>query len=432
MKQAMVLGGGISGKAATRLLRRLGYTVTIYDQRPIDPGAHDLASVSLVSGPWSDVVVDGVDLVVTSPGFAPSSPPIRDIRRRGIPLIGETELALRHLKAPVVAVTGTNGKTTVTEMISAMLTASGLRAPAVGNIGDPASDLVGQDLDIVVLEASSFQLYYCETLHPRVAVLLNLAPDHLDWHESFAEYAAAKGRIFRRQEPSDLLIIDADDAGANHLAADAPSTVVGVSGRRLPAGGAGADGDVLRLPSGTVPLADLALSDPIYVVDIAAAGVAAHAIGTPHSAIAEVATSFTPGAHRRTLIGVWDGVQWVNDSKASNPHAAVAAISSYPSVVLIAGGRNKGLDLAPMMRVPTLRHVIVLGEAAVELVAAAAEIPVAEAATMADAVALADAVARPGDTVLLSPGCASFDMFQSYAERGEVFTAEVRTRKEAA
>ncbi len=428
--RALVLGGSVTGRAAVQLLGRLGYAVTVYDEMPLDP--RDVAPAAMVTGAWSDELLDAVDLVVTSPGFKPSSPPIMAARARRVPLWGDIELAMRHLHVPFVAVTGTNGKTTVVEMIAAILSAEGMRAPAAGNIGEPPADLVGEDIDALVLEVSSFQLFYSETFHPPVAVLLNVAPDHLDWHGSMEDYVAAKARIFRRQQPDDTLVYSVDDAGARSLVGEARGRLVGVSGHEAPAGGAGPAGDGFVLPTGRIPLRELAADDPIFLVDFAAAAVAAHCLGAGHEAIRRTGRSFQPGHHRRTLVGTWDGVKWVNDSKASNPHAAVAAIAAYPSVVLIAGGRNKGLDLSPLAAVSTVRYIVAIGEAADELLAAAGAVPHARASTMREAVHIADTVARPGDTVLLSPGCASFDMFSSYGERGDVFTAEVKARKEAA
>ena len=428
-RNALVLGAGVSGLAAARFLVADDDRVTIYDERGADgvgPG------VSVHVGDWDDALLDGIDLVVTSPGFAPGSAPITAARSRLIPVWSEVELAIRNIAAPIVAITGTNGKTTVTEMVSAMLTAAGLSAPAVGNIGTAPTALIGAEPDVLVMELSSFQLYYTESLHPRVAVVLNLAPDHLDWHGTFEHYAAAKARIFAGQAPDDLVVYDADDAGASQLVTAAPGRVVGVAADRLPEGGAGPYGEMFVIPTGEIELSALAIDDPIFRVDLGAAAVAAAEVGAQHDAIVEVATTFAPGRHRRTVVGSWDDVTWVNDSKASNPHAAVAAVGSYRSVVLIAGGRNKGLDLSALVTAPSVRHVLAIGEAAEELLAVAAATPVEHVDSMEAAVRRAAEIARRGDTVLLSPGCASFDMFSSYVERGDVFTAEVNKLKEVA
>jgi UDP-N-acetylmuramoylalanine--D-glutamate ligase len=288
---------------------------------------------------------------------------------------------------------------------------------------------VGSDWDALVVEASSFQLRFIETFHPRAAVLLNVAPDHLDWHGSFEAYMAAKSRIFENQSPGDLLVFDADDAGARKAVLGARSHLMEVSGSRRPVGGAGPEGGRLWLGELAVDLEELAVSDPAFLVDAAAAGMAALEVGGTPEGVAGALRRFRPGRHRREVVGTWNGVTWIDDSKATNPHAAIAAIRAYPSVILVAGGRNKGLAVDAVAREPNLRHVIGIGEAGPGMVAASAAGTAVE--DMEAAVALADRLARPGDTVLLAPGCASFDMFHSYAHRGDVFAESVRHRKES-
>jgi UDP-N-acetylmuramoylalanine--D-glutamate ligase len=358
------------------------------------------------------------------------APPIQDSLNAGIPLWSELELGFRHVEAPIAAVTGTNGKTTVTDLAARMLQASGLRAAAVGNIGDPLSAVAGEPWDALAVEASSFQLRFVDTFHARVAVLLNLAPDHLDWHGSFQAYATAKARILERQTDDDLVVFDADDPGA-------VTAVVGVraarrlpvSGLALPAGGWGPVDDLLVLGDLKIPLETMPRTDAVMLVDVAAAAAAARHLGATADGIREAATGYAAGPHRRQVVGVWDGVTWIDDSKATNPHAALAAIRDHDSVVLIAGGRNKGLDVSSIPLEPNLRLVVAIGEAASELAGAGGPVKVAD--SLEEAVAIADETARPGDTVLLAPGCASFDMFRSYAERGERFAAIVRSRKES-
>jgi len=324
-------------------------------------------------------------------------------------------------------VTATNGKTTITEVAAEMLTASGIRATAVGNIGDPLCGVVGLDVDVVVVEASSFQLRFIDTFHAQAAVLLNVAADHLDWHRDLGAYAAAKRRILERQDTADIVVFDADDAGAVAAVAGATARRVPVSGARRPPGGWGRDGDTLVVGGATIPLGDLLRSDDVMVVDLAAAAAAAMHLGATVAGVTTVATAYHAGRHRREVIGAWDGVTWIDDSKATNPHAAIAAIRSYPSVLLIAGGRNKDLDVGQLPLQPGIRHVVAIGEAAADLTASGG--PVTVASGLEAAVALADEMARPGDTVLLAPGCASFDMFRSYAERGDRFAAAVRRIK---
>jgi UDP-N-acetylmuramoylalanine--D-glutamate ligase len=422
--KALVVGAAVSGRAARRLLLEEGHEVVVYDAAP--RAVFDLAEG--VSGEWDAGLLRGTDLVVVSPGVPEHAPPIRDALSRGVPVWSEVELAARRLTVPYGAVTGTNGKTTATEAAAAMLAASGLDASPVGNIGSPLSDAVGGGHDVLVVEVSSFQLRFVEEFHPAAAVLLNVAPDHLDWHGTFDAYLAAKSQIHRRQVSGDILVFDEDDPGAVRAVAGARCVLVPVSGIRRASGG-GPDGGKLWMGDVAVDLDDLARSDPAYLVDLAAAGLVALHLGATPEGLSAAARRFTPEPHRREPVGEWDGVLWVNDSKATNPHAAVAAIRSYESVVLIAGGRNKGLDVAPIAEEPAVRYVVGIGEAGPEIVAAARR--GTTVASLGEAVAAADRVARPGDTVLLAPGCASFDQFLSYADRGDAFKAAVLARKGA-
>jgi UDP-N-acetylmuramoylalanine--D-glutamate ligase len=417
--RTLVVGAGISGRAAARLARTLGDEVTVFDRRP--EAVADLAGTfPTAAGDWSDDLLSRVDRLVVSPGVPEHAPEIRDALAIGIPVISEIELAFSVFAAPIVAVTGTNGKTTVTALISDMLAAAGRKAVATGNIGTAFADVATGTWDVAVVEVSSFQLRFIDRFHPRVAVLLNIAEDHLDWHGTLAAYAAAKSNIFRNQDAEDLLIYDIDDPGAASAVTGATSRRLPVSGTRLPPGGAGPSGSQLMVADGSVPLGHARA--PSYVVDLAAAAVAALEMGADLEAVESVVSAFRPGPHRRTVVGVWDGVTWVDDSKATNPHAALAAAAAFPSVVLIAGGRNKGLDLAPLMAAETVKHVVAIGEARHELVAASPHPGFVTAVESLDeAISVAGSLARPGDTVLLAPGCASFDMFSSYGDRGDAF-----------
>ncbi len=423
----LVVGAAASGRAAITLLRSQGDKVVIYDANPdaLDGIEADVAH----GGAWDPALLDGVDLVVASPGVAEHAPPIADALEAGLPIWSELELGYRHIRVPIMAVTATNGKTTIVEVAAAMLAESGLRSAAVGNIGVPLSSVDDSDLDVLVVEASSFQLRFVETFHAQAAVLLNVAPDHLDWHRTMERYIAAKQRILERQTLEDIAVFDADDPGARLAVGSAASRRVPVSGTSVPAGGWGVADGMLRVGDARIRLADLARADAAFAVDIAAAAAGALHLGADPGAVEDAARHYRPPAHRRQVVGSWDGVTWVNDSKATNPHAALAAIRAYPSVVLIAGGRDKGLDVSPLAMEPHLRAVIAIGEAATALVSASSRTVVAR--TLEEAVALADAAARPGDTVLLAPGCASFDMFSSYGDRGSRFVAAVLQRKEA-
>lgn len=419
MNRLLVLGAGISGRAAGRLARSRGMSVTLFSENPA-PEALD-EGFSVAGGGWDPVLLTGIDLVVASPGFSERSIPIVESMESGLPVWSEIEFAWRHLTKPVAAVTGTNGKTTVTEAASAMLGASGLDAPATGNIGFPLSDFVDEPADALVVEVSSFQLRFIDSFHPAAAAITNVAVDHLDWHGSEASYRDAKSRIFLNQGEGDLLVFDADDPGATSLAARASCELFPVSGTHLPPGGGGVSGDALVIGEVSVAVEDLVSSDPIHLVDLAIAAALALRMGANPDGVSRAARDFTPGRHRRQTVRTRDGVRWVNDSKATNPHAAIASIRSHDSVVLIAGGLAKGLDLRPMADQPNLKAMIGIGADGPVLVEAAGDRGHL-AGTLEAAVAIAAEIAVPGDTVLLAPGCASFDQFSSYVERGERFT----------
>ncbi|HSG78449.1 MAG TPA: UDP-N-acetylmuramoyl-L-alanine--D-glutamate ligase [Acidimicrobiia bacterium] len=421
----LVLGAAVSGAASVRLLESTGADVVVYDADPERASAVAAGRHRAAAGEWDPSVLDGVDLVVASPGIPPHAPPIADALAAGVTVWSEIELGARHLDCPLVAVTGTNGKTTVTELAAEILRHSGIEAAAVGNIGDALSDAVGGGHDVLVVETAALQLHFIDAFHAGAAVLLNIAPDHLDWFGgSFAAYRAAKMRVFENQTADDVVVFDADDDEAPSAVAAARSRPVPVSGTRRPPGGSGPEGDRLWIADVAVDLGSMVRSDPVFLVDAAAAGVAALHVGATPDGVRSALAAFRPSAHRRELVTEAGGIAWIDDSKATNPHAALAAIGSYPSVVLIAGGRNKDLDLSALGKHPNVRHLIGIGESGPEIVEAAGFGEVA--GDMATAVAAAARAARPGDTVLLSPGCASFDMFRSYAHRGEVFAALVR------
>ncbi len=433
--RTLVVGAAVSGQAAARLLRRLGREVRVYDRNPSALAELREEGFEVHNGAWSRRLLGGVELVVTSPGVPERATPLQDAQAAGLEVWSEIELAVRHLgDVPVVAVTGTNGKTTVTTLAAAMLTAAGLEAPAAGNIGDPLSRLAAARLDgaawdAVVVEASSFQLRFTHTLRPRVGVVLNVSEDHLDWHGTFDAYLAAKARLFANQTGDDLAVYDVDDPGASKAVAAAAARLLPVSGVACPPGGAGPIGDVLALGGGVeVPRPGL---DRAYLVDAVAAGAAAVALGADGAAVSAALAEFRTGPHRRELVGEWAGVRWVNDSKATNPHAAVASASAYPSVLLIAGGDAKGVDLTPLVGIPTVRRVLAIGAAAPELARLGGSL-VTETGTLERAVEAAADLARPGDTVLLAPGCASFDQFRDYRRRGEAFAASARARHRVA
>ncbi len=421
MKRCLILGAGVSGRAAARIGAGLGWKVRVYDASPqAVESLNGRAEWTAVTGRWQQKLVRDCDLVITSPGFAESSQPIRDALGAGKPVWSEVELACREMRTEMTAITGTNGKTTVARLVGRMLARSGTTVPVVGNIGDPLSDLVGEHHERAVVELSSFQLRFTDTLSPRIAVIINVASDHLDWHGTRERYLAAKARIHSAQRENDLLIIDADDPGARQAAVGSPGRMLGVSVSSTTGAFGQVGGDLVIGPV-RVPIEELAVSDPSYLVDLLIAAVAARRWGASDSAVEQAIREFRPGPHRRRMVGEIGGVRFVDDSKATNPHAALASINSYPSVVLIAGGLNKGLDLSPLTVAPSVKGVVSIGSASPQLVSSAPSGRVTPADSLGEAVETAWGMAQAGDVVLLAPGCASFDQFDSYEDRGRQF-----------
>jgi len=440
------MGMGRTGQAIARHLLVRGLSVAVVDDAPGEEARHAAAALGLllVERPDAETLADMVvrsDLVVPSPGVPASHPVYRLARAVGVPIRGEIELAWSWSTLPLVAVTGTNGKTTVTSLVAEMLTASGVAAMAAGNIGLPLCDAIGNDdLKVIVAEVSSFQLAFAESFRPLVSVWLNLAPDHLDWHGDLGAYVAAKARIWAKQGPTDVAVVNADDPVVMAQAASAPARLVtfGLTARTVDFGvtaaGDEGQGGFLRGPEGPFfEVSRLPRSLPHDVANALAASAAALAAGATFEGVRAALAGFAHLPHRLTLVAYAGGVRWYDDSKATNPHAAVAAVEGFDSVVLIAGGRNKGLDLSALSRVADrIRAVVAIGEAAPEVAAAFSGIrPVSTAGSMDEAVAAAAAAARTGDVVLLSPGCASFDWYRSYAQRGDDFARAVSALLEA-
>jgi UDP-N-acetylmuramoylalanine--D-glutamate ligase len=319
----------------------------------------------------------------------------------------------------------------VTSLIEAILLEAGVRAVAAGNIGHLLLDAIDEDADVLVAEVSSQQLAFCEVFHPRVAVLLAVAPDHLDWHGDFTHYAAAKAHMFERQRDDDLLVYDADDPVASRLARRAPARHIGVSLAPDAANCFTARDGALLAPDETelARVSEMHRALPHDVTNALAATAAALEFDVAPDAVQRALASYATLPHRVALVGEASGVRWVDDSKATTPHAALHAVRAFPSVVLLAGGRNKGLDLSVLAdEASHIRAVVAFGESAPEIERAFKDVrPVSRAASMHDAVGAAQRLAQPGDVVLLSPACASFDAYDSYAARGDDFAAEVRT-----
>ena len=439
-ERAVVVGAGVAGAAAARVLAAEGADVRVSELRDAADvaAADDLARVGieLLAGGHDPSHLEGATLIVTGPGVPPEAPILRWGRERGLRVWGEMELGARVCRVPYVAVTGTNGKTTTTDLIARCLTASGLDAVACGNIGRPFPSAALEDHDVLVVECSSFQLAEQDSLHPRVSVLLNLAPDHLDWHGSYEAYAAAKARIFANQTSQEWHVGNLDDEAAAGLSRRAPCRSAWFTLGSPPAEGPAAgyrDGwlvavsDVVERVSRPV-----ARTPPMLRADAAACAASCLAYGIGADAIAQGIHGFEPAPHRGETVAVVDAVRFVDNSKATNVHAAIAAVEGFEDVVLVAGGRAKGVDLSPLASVAgRIRAVVAIGEAASDLVRVFGGVrPVTTAASIEEAVREAFSRARPAGTVLLAPACASWDQFADYAERGDRFAASARALAE--
>ena len=433
-ESALVIGLGVAGASAARRLAQRGWSVIVGEDRPSEASRARAADLAAELGPngfveapgtWDDLVAR-VDVVVPSPGVPISHPGIQRALTTGTRVWTEFELAARWSDVPMVAITGTNGKTTVTTLVTEMLLASALRTTAAGNTDVPLIDAIEDDLDVVVVEASSFRLEFTETFRPAVAVWLNLAEDHLDWHPTMEAYAAAKARIWAAQGPDDLAVVNAEDPIVMAHATRAPGRVQTFGFRT---GDWHVDGEQLVGPAGPlVPVAELWRSLPHDCTNALAASAAALAAGASEDGVRSALRAFRGLPHRLVLVGDHGGVRYYDDSKATDPHATIAALRSFDSAVLIAGGRNKGLDLSVLAgEAGHVRAVVAIGDAAPEVAAAfRGLVPVRTAHTMDQAVAAARDLARPGDAVVLSPGCASFDWYRNYGERGDDFVRAVR------
>jgi UDP-N-acetylmuramoylalanine--D-glutamate ligase len=422
------VGLGASGRAAARVLAEEGAAVVVTEARPRqalgDLGELEALGVRVEAGGHEPRHLEGRDLVVTSPGVPEHAPVLAWARQRGLPVWSELELGARLCRAPYVAVTGTNGKTTTTGLLARCMRAAGLDAVACGNIGHPFSLAAREGREALAVETSSFQLRFHERLAPRVSVLLNLAPDHLDWHGSFEAYAEAKARVFVNQRGDDVHVGNRDDPVAAAVSRRAACRVVWF---RLDAPGDGEVGylgeELVARLDGEVRLGPPAGPGVGFRADAAAAAAAGLAFGLPPEAVRAGLAEAPALRHRGEVVAEVGGVRFVDDSKATNPHAALAALEGRTGVVLIAGGLAKGVDLSPLAAAASrLRGVVAIGQAADELVALFEPlVPTRKAGSMDEAVRTAAELAGGRGTVLLAPACASQDMFADYAERGDRF-----------
>lgn len=442
----LIIGAARSGVASAEYLLSIGKQIVISDMNT--KLAEDVetqlghASVSYVWGKQPDVAALQPELIVMSPGVPLSIPPVVKARELGIPVISEPELAFRYSDVPFVAITGTNGKTTTTTLTAFLLEKEGRKVVAGGNIGLPLISQCPQMSanDIVVAEMSSFQLESVDSFCPKVAVVMNLTPDHLDRHKTMEAYAAAKANIFKNQGPEEYLLLNKDDAIVAAMAAGAKSHVYYFSQQEILDEGIWLeDGNlVYRLdkngaPQVLIPAAEIGIVGSHNWQNAMAASLAALLMGQQPEIIAERLRAFKGVAHRMEPVATIDGVLYVNDSKGTNPDSTEKALGSYGKrpIVLIAGGRNKGSDMAvlvPLMRAHC-RGVVLVGEATGDFIDAFARTGYTDcvcADSFEDAVAKAREMAQSGDVVLLSPACASWDMFDNFEQRGDLFKELVK------
>jgi UDP-N-acetylmuramoylalanine--D-glutamate ligase len=411
-KRIMVIGLGISGRAAARVLASRGASLVMTDLRA-DLVRGDLPAGEVHLGAEDPAWLGGVDLVIASPGVPRTSALMAAARAQRIAMIGELELGSRFVSAPMVAITGTNGKSTATVLIGEIFKAAGMKAFVGGNLGTPLVNASDGDYDLAVIEVSSYQLELIETFKPRVAVHLNLTDDHLDRYRDLAEYGQAKARLFENQDGSDWAILNREDTRVWKLAGEVRSRVFGDGNR-----------------SGRIALGDFRLPGRHNLLNGMAAAAAALAMGVEPRTIECALHGFAGLPHRTEFVRDKGGVRYVDDSKGTTVGAVLEALAATPGpVILIAGGVDKGGAYGPL-RAPLkdkVRLLILIGAAREKMRAELDGATAIETATaLAEAVGIAAANARRGDTVMLSPACSSFDQFKDYAERGRVFQELVR------
>ena len=441
-KKVAVIGIGKTGLATARFLAGQQARIALTDEKPVAAWGEALAAVEtlptdLTITPYGPEVLTGAEMVIPSPGVNPSNPILREALRRQIPILSEIELASRFLATPLIAITGTNGKTTVTTLIGEILAAAGNKVFVGGNIGAPLIGYVDgtQEADWAVVEVSSFQLQWASDFHPRVALLLNTTFDHIDYHGSFDAYRRIKESLFARQTGEDLAILNADDASTADLCRRLASRTALFSSSGAVPRGMFVDGDrLVRVAPAEAreeyPLGMIHLPGRHNIENVMAAILAARECGVPPAAIIQVVQGFRGISHRIEYAGKKNGVLYYDDSKGTNVGAVVRALQSFSApVILLLGGRDKEGDfetLAPLIR-ERVREMILFGEAREKINRLIGGVVTTTlTATMKEAVGAAAKTASPGDVVLLSPGCASFDEFSSYKERGRVFQELVR------
>jgi len=438
-KRVLVVGLGKSGISAAMFLRKRGARVTVSDARSAVALAKEIpslldAGIMVESGGHGLLTFRRQDLIVVSPGVPMDTPEVKQVIGYGMPVIGELELASRFLNGRVVAITGSNGKTTTTTLVGKILKETGLPTLVGGNIGLPVIDLVPESTDdsVSVLEVSSFQLETIEHFHPWISVVLNITPDHLDRHGSFDNYAAMKARITENQTAEDFLVLNAEDKPTQMVAAKTRAQIFWFSTRRPIKQGAFVHGEsIVFLPregaktEPIMPVEEIPLKGAHNVENVLAAACAARLAGAAAEKIRASVRSFKAVEHRLEFVRTVQGVEYFNDSKATNVDAAMKAVSSFPSGIhLILGGKDKDSDytvLSPLLR-ERVKAVYTIGSAAEKIERELhGVVKMVGAGTIDVAVREARSAAVPGDVVLLAPACSSFDQFENYEHRGRTF-----------
>ena len=446
-KKVLVVGLGKSGLAAALFLRRQGAQVTVSDVRSAEALAKELPAlleegIAVEAGGHGMLTFRRQDLIVVSPGVPLDTPELEQVRTFGLPVIGELELASRYLKGKTLAITGSNGKTTTTSLCGEILKAAGFATEVGGNIGVPVIALVEQSRNDgwTVLEVSSFQLESTEQFHPAIAVILNITPDHLDRHGTFENYAMAKERIFLSQTSADSLVLNADDPRTVQAASRTKAKVFWFSRNNPVEMGAYIEDDhiVFRKSKDEkaeplLPLSEIALKGAHNIENVLAAVCATRLAGASPLAIRSAVADFKAVEHRLEFVAKINGVDYYNDSKATNVDATTKAIESFAgNVHLILGGKDKNSDyslLSQLLR-QRVKAVYTIGSAAPKIeMQLRGTVPIISAYTLKQAVTRAAEASMPGDVVLLAPACSSFDQFDSYEHRGRVFKDIVMERR---
>ena len=440
-KRVLVVGLGKSGVAAAFFLKDKGARVTVSDAKTEDQLREQIPAlldrgIVVEAGRHGERTFRDQDLIVVSPGVPYDEPHLQAARALGVPVIGEVELAARFLNGPIVAITGSNGKTTTTSLIGEVFAKSGLKTQVGGNIGKPVIEMVAGSTPNTwnVLEISSFQLETIETFHPKIAVVLNVTPDHLDRHRTFEGYVAAKARIFENQKADDFAVLNMDDATCASLARKVKAQVRGFSRREpVKSGAYTKDGRIVHHDKEgereIMPVSAISLKGAHNQENVLAAVCAAMLAGCKPAQIANAVREFRAVEHRLEFVANINGVEYYNDSKATNVDASIKALESFAGGIhLILGGKDKGSDysiLAPLVS-ERVKLIVLLGAASDKIAAQLEGVrPIVRAASMQTAVYQSMAAAQAGDTVLLVPACASFDMFDNYEHRGRAFKQEV-------